>query len=62
MHTLANVQNEYFGFIFPESSDWNRAINEFLESGFGFTATKKYREILQKHLGEEVIEYVELNR
>lgn len=60
MHKQANVADEYFAFAFPRQSDWILLFNEFMESGFGFTATKDYHEILGKHLSFEVIEHVEL--
>lgn len=61
MHRVANVDEERFGFIFPQNSDWNVIFNEFFESGFGFTSTKDYRIILEKHLGYEVLNKVELD-
>ncbi|MEQ8908282.1 MAG: transporter substrate-binding domain-containing protein [Vicingaceae bacterium] len=61
VHKNANIRNEFFGLIFPNSSGWLNPFNEFMESGFGFTATKDYHEILEKHLGYEVIETVELD-
>ncbi|KAA3650743.1 MAG: hypothetical protein DWP98_04010 [Bacteroidetes bacterium] len=61
MHKKATIGNEFLGFIFPQNSDWNIPMNEFFESGFGFTSTKAYREILEKHLGYEVIDFVELD-
>tara|TARA_R110002049_G_scaffold254642_1_gene430115 strand:- start:767 stop:1603 length:837 start_codon:yes stop_codon:yes gene_type:complete len=54
-------ENEYFGFAFPKDSDWNQPFNEFFETGFGFTATKEYRKVLEKYLGYEIIEKVELD-
>jgi putative glutamine transport system substrate-binding protein len=61
MHKVANRTGEKFGFIFPKNSDWANLFNEFFESGFGFTATKDYHNILEKHLGYEVLNSVELN-
>ena len=60
MHKQANVADEFFAFAFPKKSDWSYVFNEFMESGFGFTATKDYHKILEKHLNYEVIEYVEI--
>lgn len=54
-------EDEYFGFAFPKDSYWNEPFNEFFETGFGFTATKEYREILEKYLGYEIIDKVELD-
>jgi putative glutamine transport system substrate-binding protein len=60
MHKEANVADEYFAFAFPQRADWFILFNEFMESGFGFTSTKDYHKILEKHLSYEVIEFVEL--
>ena len=61
MHAIANKTDEVFGFVLPNSTDWDTAINEFFESGFGFTATKEYHNILEKHLSFEIINKVELD-
>ena len=61
MHSIANKTNEYFGFVLPQTSDWDVVINEFFESGFGFTSTKEYHNILEKHLTFEIINKVELD-
>jgi putative glutamine transport system substrate-binding protein len=57
---IFSVNNEKFGFIMPKNSELQGLIAEFFESGFGFTATKSYRDILEKHLGYEVISTVEI--
>lgn len=61
MHSFANQTDEVFGFTMPKASDWETVINEFFESGFGFTATKEYHSILEKHLSFEIINKVELD-
>lgn len=61
MQKMANINEERFGFIFPKNSDWDIIVNEFFESGFGFTSTKDYRQILKRYLGDEIIEKVELD-
>jgi putative glutamine transport system substrate-binding protein len=61
MHSIANKTEEYFGFVMPKATDWDVAISEFFESGFGFTATKEYHNILEKHLSFEIINKVELD-
>ncbi len=61
MHSKANIHDENFGFIFPKNSGWSNEFNEFFESGFGFTSTKTYRKILEKHLSFEILNSVELN-
>lgn len=57
---IFSINNEKFGFIMPKNSELHGLITEFFESGFGFTATKNYRDILEKHLGYEVISTVEI--
>lgn len=61
IHRIANRDHENLGFIFPKNSEILNLFNEFFETGFGFTATKQYREILEKHLGHEVLTTVEIN-
>lgn len=55
-----NQPKEYLGFIMPKKSAHLASINEFFESGFGFTATKAYHQILEKYLGHEIIDAVEI--
>jgi putative glutamine transport system substrate-binding protein len=57
---IFTVNNEKFGFIMPKNSELQGLITEFFESGFGFTATKSYRDILEKYMGYEVISTVEI--
>jgi ABC-type amino acid transport substrate-binding protein len=54
-------EDEFFGYAFPKTSDWDAAFNEFFEIGFGFTSTKDYRKILESHLGYEIIDKVEMD-
>lgn len=61
MHSIANKTDEVFGFVMPITTDWDLVVNEFFESGFGFTSTKEYHSILEKHLSYEIIEKVELD-
>lgn len=61
MHSIANKKGEEFGFIMPQTTDWDNVVNEFFESGFGFTSTKEYHTILEKHLSFEIISKVELD-
>ncbi|MGB0166138.1 MAG: substrate-binding periplasmic protein [Luteibaculum sp.] len=61
IHRSANKRNESFGFISKKGDMVSRLLKEFFDSGFGFTATKQYRQILEKYLGYEVIEAVEVN-
>jgi ABC-type amino acid transport substrate-binding protein len=60
MQRAANIENEYFAFALPKNSELKLLLNEFFESGFGFTSTKKYHEILENYLGYEVMDAVEI--
>lgn len=60
MHRDLSRKGENFGFILPKNSEWLPLVNEFMEGGFGFTATKKYQSILEAYLGYEVINTVEM--
>jgi hypothetical protein len=61
MHRHMSKGQESIGFIMPKSGELEGYLNEFFESGFGFTSTKKYREILEAYLGYEIISTVEVN-
>lgn len=58
IHRFLNRGNENLGFIMPKDAEILSYINEFFESGFGFTSTKRYHDILEKYLGYEVISTV----
>ena len=60
MQRAANIENEYFAFALPKNSELKLLLNEFFESGFGFTSTKRYQEILETYLGYEVMDAVEI--
>jgi len=60
MHKMMNESNEFLGFIMPKNSIYAALLNEFFEGGFGFTSTRAYHAILEKYLGYEIIEAVEL--
>lgn len=55
-----NKDNEFFGYIFPKNFKYENSLNEFFESGFGFTSTKVYKQILENHLGYEIIDLIEI--
>lgn len=57
---LFSEPREHFSFVMPKNSVHAAYINEFFESGFGFTSTKLYHQILEKYLGYEIIESVEI--
>ena len=56
-----NKPYEDLGFVLPFGASHFSSLNEFFENGFGFTSTKAYHEIIQKYLGYEVLEALELN-
>jgi hypothetical protein len=55
-----NTNSENFGFIMPKNGLNKNYISEFFESGFGFTSTKTYHQILEKYLSYEVLQSVEV--
>lgn len=55
-----NEPNQYLSLAMPKNSAHIASLNEFLESGFGFTSTKVYHQILEKYLGYEIIGSVEI--
>lgn len=60
IHRATPFDTEYFAFIFPKSSDWSAAFNEFFDGGLGFPASDAYFEILRKHLSSELVNSVAL--
>ena len=60
MQKVFSEPKEYLGFVMPKKSMYSNSVNEFFESGFGFTSTKTYHQILEKYLGYEIIESVEI--
>ena len=60
IHRDLTMKGENFAFVLPKNSEWTPLLNEFMESGFGFTATRRYQDILEKYLGYEVISTVEM--
>ncbi len=61
MQKELNMSNEKFGFIMPKGNLNKELLGEFFESGFGFTSTKAYHQILEKYLSYEVLQTVEVN-
>lgn len=61
MHKVASVTKETFGMVLPKNSDWYTPFQQFYESGFGFSATETYMNILKNHLPFEVIKSVALD-
>jgi ABC-type amino acid transport substrate-binding protein len=51
-HPIGDRAAEQFGFAMPLNSDWNPLMEEFFADNGGYTSTKRYREILSKHLGD----------
>ncbi|MDI9339112.1 MAG: transporter substrate-binding domain-containing protein [Sediminibacterium sp.] len=61
MQKELNMNNERFGFIMPKGNLNKDLLGEFFESGFGFTTTKTYHQILEKYLSYEVLQTVEVD-
>lgn len=55
-----STKKEELACILPKTNSLGLYLDEFFESGFGFTATKTYRQILETYLGYEIIDYVEV--
>lgn len=55
-----NRPYEYLGIVQPFGASHYSSFNEFFENGFGFTSTKIYHEILERYLGYEVLETLEI--
>lgn len=55
-----NREGDFFGFISPKNFKHQATLNEFFETGFGFTSTKVYHQILENYLGYEIIDLVEV--
>ena len=51
-HPVGDKAAEQFGFIMPISSDWSPLLEEFFAARGGYTNSSKYKQILQKHLGD----------
>ncbi len=60
VHRAADIEGEYFGFVFPPNSDWSTIFDEFMVGGFGFTATAEYHAILDRYLELNVIKEVQM--
>jgi len=61
IHRVGNIDHEKLGFILPLNSEYSGLFSEFFESGFGFTATRQYQQILEKYLAHEVLTSVEID-
>lgn len=51
---------EELGYILPLNNRHSASLAEFFEGGFGFTSTRAYQQLLEKYLGYEVLESVEI--
>lgn len=61
LHRSVMSNDESFHYITPKKSNWYKYLYVFFNDDFGFTATKEYHRILKNYLGEEVINYIEIN-
>ncbi len=53
-HEVGDDASEQFGVIFPLDSEWGPDIEAFFHEGEGYTASERYRSLLEEHLGEEL--------
>ncbi len=57
---VANSDDQQLAFILPINTDWQMLFNEFLTTGLGFYSSKAYADILEKHLGYEIVKSVRI--
>lgn len=60
MQKAFTESKEDLGYIMPLNSKYTALLSEFFEAGFGFTSTKTYHQILERYLGYEILESVEV--
>jgi hypothetical protein len=53
-HPVGDDATESFGVILPHGSDWTPVIRAFFEADGGYTNSGRYRELLRRHLGDEL--------
>jgi ABC-type amino acid transport substrate-binding protein len=53
-HPAGDDGSETFGVILPHGSDWTPVIRAFFETDGGYTAGVRFRDLLSRHLGEEL--------
>lgn len=53
-HYAGDMASEQFGYIMPLKTSWGGILEEFFESNGGFTQSDRYREIMERHLGERL--------
>jgi len=59
-HPIGDQSSEQFGIVMPKDSEWVKEFEKFFTLGTGFRSTNTYREILVRHLGEDVIEMLQM--
>lgn len=55
-HPVGDDPGEEFGVIMPLGNDWGPLMEGFFRADGGYTNSERYRELLRKHLGEDVAE------
>jgi ABC-type amino acid transport substrate-binding protein len=53
-HPVGDDGSETFGVILPRGSDWTPVIGEFFLAEGGYARSARFRELLRRHLGEEL--------
>jgi len=60
-HPVGDQSSEKFGIIMPKGSEWAVEFKRFFTMGSGFRSTVNYRNILEKHLGANVLDMLEMS-
>ena len=53
-HETGDEAAEQFGYIMPLDTSWDEIITEYFEHDGGLLQTERYREIMERHLGEHL--------
>lgn len=61
-HGVGDEPSEQFGYILPLGSDWTPVITRFFEEGEGYLNSRRYRTIMETHLGAELTRLLESAR
>jgi len=56
----ADIKGENFGFITPKDSGWQKKLDDFFNLGYGFKSSNMFRNIVQKHMGDDLDTFINL--
>lgn len=54
-HSEGDDSGEKLGILMPKNSDWSVVMRSFFRSGGGYTSSERYRDSLEKNLGEKIL-------